>query len=376
MIYLNSFNNNNMNAFEKGNNFWYNPTLKLGNYWDDYQEIDEDLDGIGDFFYTKGGVRDIYPLGIFLKPPSKPSNPSPEDGEDAVGLKITLSVKVEDPDEDIMDVYFYRVTNESLEDSLIDVDNNVFSGDTATCTFNLDFDTTFFWYAIADDRKLVNKSNLWYFSTRIRPASNLPPIAVASGPYGADIGELITFDASSSYDPDGTIEFYRWNFGDGTSEILSVTPKHAYYGYEKYNAILTVIDDFGTSSMTTVEVDISPSSSRNQPPVADAGGPYSSKTGTTIIFDGSVSSDDKNITEYFWDFGDGTTSTTENPSHSYSKSNNYTISLQVKDEEGETNIDYTYALVKKSSTDETPGFEIIITLFSLAIFIIFKRRKK
>ncbi|MCK5031755.1 MAG: right-handed parallel beta-helix repeat-containing protein, partial [Thermoplasmatales archaeon] len=72
IIYLNHFNNNDINAKENGNNQWYYENQ--GNYWDDYKEIDRNLDGIGDTPYAiNGGGQDKYPLGVFLKPPSKPS---------------------------------------------------------------------------------------------------------------------------------------------------------------------------------------------------------------------------------------------------------------------------------------------------------------
>jgi parallel beta-helix repeat protein len=53
---------------------------------------------------------------------------------------------------------------------------------------------------------------------------------------------IITFDASSSSDPDGIVERYKWDFGDGNSAIGMVV-NHTYSSAGKYNVTLTVTDN-------------------------------------------------------------------------------------------------------------------------------------
>ncbi len=89
-----------------------------------------------------------------------------------------------------------------------------------------------------------------------------------------------------------------------------------------------------------------PQDMSNSPPIADAGGSYIGIEDTAIAFDGSGSSDpDGDSLTYFWDFGDGTTSSGENPSHAYAWGGTFTVTLMVNDGKGGTNSDSTAATV-------------------------------
>ena len=60
------------------------------------------------------------------------------------------------------------------------------------------------------------------------------------------VGELITFDATASFDPDGTIVKYVWDFGDETTSD-EVKPTHSYASASDYTVTLKVVDDHGLS---------------------------------------------------------------------------------------------------------------------------------
>jgi parallel beta-helix repeat protein len=64
LIYHNSFLNNTQNAYDSGNNSWYSKDLMQGNFWDDYDELDKNNDGVGDTPYQIPGGDNIdkYPL--------------------------------------------------------------------------------------------------------------------------------------------------------------------------------------------------------------------------------------------------------------------------------------------------------------------------
>jgi len=239
LFYHNNFiENSENNTWDECTNNWYNETLEEGNYYDDYEGTDADEDGIGDMPYniSAGDNQDLYPL---------------------------------------MEVY-------------------------------------------AEEE-------------------NKPPVAYFTySPLNPVVGETITFNASSSYDQDGNITAYEWEFGDGangTGEIV----EHSYSAAGNYTVNLTVTDDDGAknSSFKIVNVSAIP----NKPPVAyftySPGNPVVNET---IIFNASLSFDpDGNITAYEWEFGDEANGTGEIVNHSYSAVGNYTVNLTVTDDDGAEN---------------------------------------
>ena len=76
---------------------------------------------------------------------------------------------------------------------------------------------------------------------------NKKPIVVANYEKAAWQGEEIEFDASESFDPDGSIASYHWDFGDGQSsdEIIAT---HAYSNPGTYTVTLTITDNEGESA--------------------------------------------------------------------------------------------------------------------------------
>ncbi len=145
-------------------------------------------------------------------------------------------------------------------------------------------------------------------------------------------GEIIFFDASGSYDPDGTIVSYQWNFGDGTN-AAGITASHSYADDGIYTVTLTVTDDDGATASTTAVKTV-----LNRLPFAVF--TESAETvyiGETITFNASESYDsDGYIVDYFWDFGDGSNATGVVVSHAYSYNGTYTVTLTVTDDDGAT----------------------------------------
>ena len=89
-------------------------------------------------------------------------------------------------------------------------------------------------------------------------SSNIAPVARTTGttPTSGRPSLTVSFVGNNSYDPDGVIASYLWNFGDGeTSTLSNVT--HTYSVAGTYNASLTVTDNSGSQSTAPVTIVVS-----------------------------------------------------------------------------------------------------------------------
>ena len=159
---------------------------------------------------------------------------------------------------------------------------------------------------------------------------NAPPVAEAGPDRHVATGEVITFDAGASRDPDGSLIAYAWDFGDGAKGDGKVA-QYAYHRSGTYKVGLRVRDDSATDTSTasdalTVVV--------NEPPVASAG-PDQTVSSSEVHFDGTGSRDpDGSIAAYAWDFGDGGSGSGPSPVHVYKTAGSYRVRLTVTDDSG------------------------------------------
>lgn len=110
--------------------------------------------------------------------------------------------------------------------------------------------------SVVDDRGLVSSA----VGVEVR-ASN-PPVAAATAPSKAKSGQAVTFDASASTDPDGSIVSYEWKFGDGSPTLTTTAPTvtHAYAASraQVFGWSVKVIDDAGVSDATGASIRVTP----------------------------------------------------------------------------------------------------------------------
>jgi PKD repeat protein len=173
---------------------------------------------------------------------------------------------------------------------------------------------------------------------------NQPPVArFTAAPLTGTAPLLVSFDASDSYDSDGSIRSYSWDFGDGTT-ATGVTTSHTFTTttVQTFTITLTVTDDAGATATSTQTIEVFPAGSPgNNPPTARfTVDPSYGNAPLTVVFDASLSSDvDGTIALYAWDFGDGTTGSGETISHTFTAAatTNYTVTLTVTDDDGTSN---------------------------------------
>ena len=171
----------------------------------------------------------------------------------------------------------------------------------------------------------------------LQSAVNQPPVALFTfSPTNPFPGQAVTFDAGSSYDPDGSITAYHWDFNnDGVVDASGQVVTHSFPSPGVYTVRLRVVDDQGASDdeVKTVNVVV-----LNQPPVAQfTFSPASPAPGEWIQFDASASYDpDGTIVDYRWDFdGDGVMDATgQTAFYSYAAPGVYSVRLVVTDNQG------------------------------------------
>ncbi len=161
--------------------------------------------------------------------------------------------------------------------------------------------------------------------------SSLPPTAVATASTTSGVFPFtVTFSASGSVDPDGTIASYSWDFGDGTTGT-GVTASRTYTGAvaKTFSVTVRTTDDSGAS---TTSSPLSIVGSVNKAPTAVA--TASATSGIfpfTVTFSASRSVDiDGTIASYLWTFGDGTTGTGVTASRTYTGTVPKTFSVTVR----------------------------------------------
>jgi len=154
--------------------------------------------------------------------------------------------------------------------------------------------------------------------------SNYPPTAAFS--YGVD-GLTVSFTDESS-DADGNLVSWAWDFGDGNTSAAQ-HPVHTYGAGGGFVVTLTVTDDGGGTDWETQTITLT--SPGNQAPVA---GFSAEVADLTVTFTDLSTDSDGNVVSWDWDFGDGNSSTVQNPTHTYGGGGDYQVTLTVTDNEG------------------------------------------
>jgi PKD repeat protein len=352
MFYHNNFVNNDQHASDSGSNIWNDSYPSGGNYWDDYTGEDNysgpeqnitGSDGIGDTPYDipDGSNKDYYPL---MFPYGQEEvvviiitieDPLPEDGNTSVNIsQPTVSVDISaisqitfENSQAITPINFdWEIGGDNVTKT--SADNDSAGRKEANIIGPLDYSTSYTWYVnVTAGGEYTNVT--FYFTTENAP--NQAPVADFN--YSA-IGLIVDFNASESYDQDGNIVNYTWDFGDGNTTWNSEPLVNHTYGKDgNYSVTLTVTDDKDAIGDITKYVNVT-----NLPPVANF---IYSVFDSTVILESTSVDPDGTIANWTWDFGDGNKSYTEKTNHTYAEGyKTYNVTLTVTDNVGATNTTY------------------------------------
>lgn len=140
---------------------------------------------------------------------------------------------------------------------------------------------------------------------------------------------VVTFTDASTNDP----KFWNWDFGNGELSTLK-NPTVTYRQPGVYTVKLVVRNADGTNGIEKEDyIVVYPS-----PSAGFSASATSACAPSTIRFTDLSTTTEGTITEWLWNFGDGTTSTEQNPSHVYSEPGFYTVSLRVTSSTGCTSV--------------------------------------
>ncbi|NJM17138.1 MAG: PKD domain-containing protein [Bacteroidales bacterium] len=156
-------------------------------------------------------------------------------------------------------------------------------------------------------------------------ANIAPEISMKAAPVQGRAPLEVNFDASASFDPDGSVASYAWDFGNGNTGFGEDTA-YTYHAPGNYLASLTITDQDGGSAVDFVEIEVLP---ENMPPVAAIyADRISAEIPATMLFDAIGSYDSLGtIVAYDWNFGDGTKTSGLIVEHTYTRAGIYNVQL-------------------------------------------------
>ncbi len=141
---------------------------------------------------------------------------------------------------------------------------------------------------------------------------------------GCSVLHTTFFTDTSSGNP--AITNWLWDFGDATTSTAQ-NPVHNYLAVGDFTITLTVTNADGSDSTTNAITISIPTANFSGAPLFGCG-PLDTTFTDTSTFNNSTAS------SWFWDFGDGGTSTAQNPNYTYDQPGVYTVNMTVTDANG------------------------------------------
>lgn len=247
----------------------------------------EKLDSNGDLVRNFKTEEDFY-----VAPAADPTASLSLSSTDiTVGDEVTLDATGSSDDHEIL-TYDWSVRNESSGDELSELglggpDNTVSSWPDRTGTFVVEVTVT----------DVTDRTATATETVTVSSPPGEAPVATVDGPSEVTAGETVTFDGSSSSDPDGgSIQSYEWVIARNGTTVTTgagATVDHAFERPGDHEVVLTVTDDEGatTTSEATVSVVL--------PPVVDSPPTDPDDDGAYEDINGNGRHDSDDVVTYF-----------------------------------------------------------------------------
>jgi len=176
------------------------------------------------------------------------------------------------------------------------------------------------------------------------------PVADAGGPYSGVVNQLLCFSGLGSFDIEGDIVSYQWDFDDGESGN-GATITHTYSEAALYFVSLTVVDEDGNQDSDIAEVMISHD---NIPPTQpQVTGPTRGIPRVSYSFQMMATDEEGQEICFVIDWGDGSSTTTPffpagaviTTSHLWDESGEYNVSIIARDAQSAASIPYEQDMI-------------------------------
>jgi len=176
------------------------------------------------------------------------------------------------------------------------------------------------------------------------------PVAPTAALSGTPTSGVFPLDVAFTDQSSGAPTSWSWSFGDGGTSTQQ-NPTHTYTAAGTYSVSLTVSNDVGSDAVTmTGYITVT---SPPAPTAAFSGAPTSGSYPLDVAF---TDQSTDGPTSWSWSFGDGGTSTLQNPTHTYAAVGTYSVSLTASNAYGSDTLTRTNFI-----TVTEPGVTTFIT---------------